>query len=430
MVSGAIGGTEIIMKKDYDLIVLGGGLTGVAAAVSASREGLDVLLIEKSGFLGGAISNCYVNPFMQYRIGTKDGGKLVINRGIFLQILNELESMGGLFNANVFNQEYMKLILDRLTKKEGVDVLFHTYLTKANTKNGKIESVTVDTRNGEMIFCAKYFIDASGDANLAFKAGFSYNIGREGDNMCQPMTLCFEMSNVDIEKFYENRPRMQELYKQYQKEGKIKNPREDILVFKNIAKGVLHFNSTRVIAKSTLDAKEMSKAEMTAREQVFELYNFLKTNCPGCEDADLLISAPEIGVRESRMIKGDYTLTADDLINCTKFEDSVAVGVYGIDVHSPDGSGTKRVFIREFDYYTIPYRSLLPDKADNMLVAGRCISSTHEAQSAYRVLPIVCNIGEAAGLAISVLCKENKDIRSLDIDKLHKLMEKYDLMYK
>lgn len=424
-------GSCVKMKTDYDLIVVGGGLTGTAAAIGAAREGLSVLLVEKGGFLGGAISNCYINPFMQYRIFPDDGSKLVINRGVFLELLQRLDEMGGILdNRNTFNEEYLKMILDKMTTEAGVDVLFHAYFTEVTRIGSEIKSITVDTRMGSKTFTAKYFIDASGDANLSFKAGCPYKVGREGDNLCQPMTLCFRMANVDFETLNENRNTLQETYKKFQQEGKIKNPREDVLLFKHTSDGVLHLNSTRIVGLSPLDPVDLSKAEKLVREQVMELYTFMKENCPGCENATLLSSAPEIGVRESRMIVGDYTLTVDDLTECKKFDDAIAVGAYGVDIHSPDGSGTVRVFIKKGDYYTIPYRSLLPEGVDNLLTAGRCISSTHEAQSAYRVLPIVCNIGEAAGLAAAQACKNGTDTRSIDIKELHSTMEKYDLLYK
>ncbi len=412
----------------YDLIVLGGGITGVCAAVAAGRQGLKTLLIEKSGSLGGAMVNMYVNPFMRYHTGTAEEGK-IINKGIFLELLDELRAMGGLKGSHTFNEEYMKVLLDRKCVAAGVEVLFLAHFTDVEKDGDRLKSIVVETRMGQYTFSADTFIDASGDAMLAYKAGCPVKVGREEDNACQPMTLCFRMAGVDMDAFREAKPEIIALYNKFQAEGKIKNPRENVLSFKHTSDGVLHLNSTRVVGLSTLDPFDISKASMIAREQMMELFYFLKENAPGCSNATLLSSAPEIGVRESRMICGAYTLTAEDLLECHEFEDSVAVGCYNVDIHSPDGSGTTIKKIPAGKWYHIPYRTLLPQKADNLLVAGRTISSTHEAQSAYRVLPIVANIGEAAGLAAALAKAESASLAEVPIDKLHALLEQNNLMY-
>ncbi len=413
----------------YDLIVAGGGFTGVAAAISAAREGLKVLILEKSGFLGGAACNCYVNPFMKYRIG-RNGERYAINRGLFLKFVDELDRMGGLHDDRMmFNEEYLKLIFDRMTKAYGVDVRFHSHIIEVKREGSRIVSVTAAGKADRREYAAAYFIDATGDADVAALAGCPYKIGREGDNQCQPMTLCFRMANVDVEKVLKNKQGINELYQKAQREGKIKNPREDILKFRHSSKDVLHLNSTRIINRCPVDVDDLSAAEMEAREQVYELYQFLKENVDGCRESCLLASAPEIGVRESRMIVGDYTITGEDLLSCTKFEDSIACGAYQIDIHNPDGTGTTLIRIPDDNFYTIPYRALLPQGVDNLLAAGRCISSTHEAQSAYRIMPICCSIGEGAGIAAAVAFQNGTDTRGVDIAKVHEIMDRYDAMY-
>lgn len=414
----------------YDLIVIGGGFSGVAAACAAAREGMSVLLIEKNGYLGGAACNCYVNPFMDYLVWLNDEWRFIAD-GIFHEIFDRLDKLGAIHqNRCIFNEEILKHVLDDLTDESGVDVLFHTYLIGAETENGTIKSVTVANKSGIQSFEARYFVDASGDADLAVRSGCSYRIGRPEDGYCQPMTLCFRISNIDIEKLTEfggdRNPRLvvSELYQNWQKEGKISNPREDVLYFGNIAKGVLHFNSTRIIKLCPVDAFELSKAEKLARKQVLELYNFMKGNIPGFENCVLQASAPEIGIRESRMIDGDYILTGEDVKSCKKFDDAIAACNYDIDIHNPVGSGTSYYHFQPGEYYTIPYRSLIPIGLNNLLVAGRCISSTHEAQSSYRIMPICATLGQAAGVAVSVCAKTNSDTRTVNVlDIQNKLKE-------
>lgn len=410
-------------QSKYDIIVVGGGFAGVAAAAAAASLKKSVLLIEKSSFLGGAACNCYVNPFMPYHIKI-NGKNKHIAAGLFDEILDRLDRMGGLHKNKVtFNEEVLKIALDRMMNDYGVNVLFHSLITEVEKSDTHINSVTVAGKSGFLKFEADYFIDATGDANLASLAGCPYVLGRESDNLCQPMTLCFRISNVDVAKAFENSEKINALYKKFRNEGKIKNPREDVLKFGHFAHGVLHLNSTRIIKKSPIDVFDLSKAEIEAREQMWELFNFLKNNCEGFEDCTLLSSAPEIGIRESRKIKGKYTITADDVKNCTKFADSIAACNYDIDIHNPDGSGTSHYFFKEGTYYTIPYRSLIPENTDNLLAAGRCISATHEAQASLRIMPIVCCIGHAAGTAAAVAHGTHCDVSSADIKLIQKILK-------
>ena len=151
---------------------------------------------------------------------------------------------------------------------------------------------------------------------------------------------------------------------------------------------------------------------------MYEMYTFLKENIKGFEDCVLMSSAPAIGVRESRMIDGEYTLKVEDLTSFTKFEDGIAACNYDIDIHSPDGSGTSHWYFPDGEYYTIPYRCLIPKDSQNLLTAGRCISSTHEAQASFRIMPVCATLGEAAGLAIGLAVKNNQNVKDVDTDVL------------
>ena len=186
--------------------------------------------------------------------------------------------------------------------------------------------------------------------------------------------------------------------------------------------GVLHFNTTRVVKHDPTDPFDVTEAEMIAREQMFEMYDFLKNNCPGFEHSQLLYSAGEIGARESRMIDGEYLLTETDLRDCVQFEDAIAAGNYDIDIHNPEGSGTSHYYFPEGTWYTIPYRSLQPRGADNLLVAGRCISSTHEAQASYRIMPIVVTLGQAAGTAVALAARDDIGVKEIDVRKLQETL--------
>jgi hypothetical protein len=235
------------------------------------------------------------------------------------------------------------------------------------------------------------------------------------------MTTCFRVANVDVPRFMEEKPRLQELYKEKQKNGEITNPRENILVFKYVVDGVLHFNTTRVIKLNPTDPFDVTRAEIIAREQVFEMMKFLRENTESFRNAELVNVASDIGVRESRMINGEYVLTGKDLVDCKVFDDSIALGNYDIDIHNPSGAGTSHYYFPEGQYYTIPYRSLIPKGISNMLVAGRCISCDHEAQASIRIMPIVCTLGEAAGVAVSVAKQQDTfDMTQVNVSELQK----------
>lgn len=409
----------------YNLIVVGGGLSGVAAAVSAAREGLKVMLVEKSGCLGGAISNNLVYPFMPYWTKQKDGndvGRKYLSQGIFKEMKVRHDRYVDDCKDHEFNSEYFKIVLDDMTAEADVDVLFHAVVYDVKTDNRKISSVEITAKAQKITVEADFFIDATGDGDLFYLAGCDYQLGRESDSLCQPMTTCFRMSGVDLDLFTEERPRLQELYKEKQAKGEITNPRENILVFFGVGEDVLHFNSTRVVMLDPTNPFDVSKAEVVARKQIHELIGFLKENSNAFNESALISVAVNIGVRESRKLKGVHILTGDELINCTRFEDSIALGNYDIDIHSPTGTGTSHRYFGDGEFYTIPYRSLLPKEYDNLLVAGRSISATHEAQASVRIMPICCCLGEAAGTAIAIVHNTNKNVHTVDIKALQKTL--------
>ena len=203
-----------------------------------------------------------------------------------------------------------------------------------------------------------------------------------------------------------------------QAEGKIKNPRENLLIFHTVGEGVLHFNSTRVIGLDPTNAEEVTRAEIEAREQVFEIYNFLTNNFSAFKDSVLLSTGMQIGVRESRKIIGEYTITEEDIKDCKRFYDGIALCNYDMDIHSPDGGGTSHYYLEKGEYYSIPYRCLIPKGSKNLLVTGRCISATHEAQSSLRIMPCCIALGQASGVASALFDKSTGGVSDIDINTL------------
>ncbi|MBQ7300239.1 MAG: FAD-dependent oxidoreductase [Clostridia bacterium] len=409
------------LEKDYDLIVVGGGLTGVAAAVAASRQGLSVLLLEQDGSLGGAMSNSFVFPFMRYTYWEDEKWKY-LSAGIFKEMVERHRSIGGCSKYG-WQPELFKMMLDDMIVEAGVDILFHTRVVNVVMDGRELKSVLAASKSGTLEIRAQFFIDASGDGELMALSGCAYQLGREEDNLCQPMTTCFRLSNVNMEKYYEEIPGLQKLYNEKQKTGEITNPRENMLIMGEVSKGVLHFNTTRIVKHNPVDPTELSRAEMEARKQVLELYNFLRQNSEAFRESAIVSVAQNIGVRESRKLLGVHVLTADDLKSLTIFDDSIALGNYDIDIHNPEGTGTYIYSFPKEAYYSIPYRSLLPRETDNLLVAGRCLSATHEAHSAVRIMPICTCMGEAAGAAAAQAVHTGKNAHTLDIHAVQQILE-------
>ncbi len=409
-------------ETNYDVIVVGGGFAGSAAALAAARGGAKTLLVERINALGGASVTMLVNPFMRYF--TKDpetGETKYLSRGIFEEIVTEMRKENAMV-SNLFNPEWVKIILNRKLLEAGVMLLFNSQLIGAEREGDRITSITVANKSGNVKLTASYFIDCTGDADLAVFGGFPFRLGRPEDQLCQPMTLNFLIAGVDQEQFDKVQGDIVRIWNEERAKGYIKNPMDGIMVFHTTIPSIVSLNATRIVRKNPTDGWEVSQADIEAREQVVELWDFLKHHIPGFENSVILSTAIQTGVRESRMIDGEHVLTDTELVSCTKFPDRIAAGNYDIDIHNPEGSGTSHYFFPDGQYYTIPYRSLIPKNAKNLLVAGRCISATHEAQASIRIMAIVCTLGEAAGTAAALASKGNCAVGEIDIAALQKTL--------
>ncbi|NLK08645.1 MAG: FAD-dependent oxidoreductase [Firmicutes bacterium] len=408
------------MKTDYDVIVCGGGPGGVGAAVGAARTGADVLLVERYGFLGGGATAMLVNPFMTYFAGDRQ-----IIHGVLQEIIEGLLDMGAYGHPKTpwaFDAEAVKIVCEQLCLENGVDLLYHTFLASCAVEDNMITEIQVATKDGIKHFTAKIFIDSTGDGDLAYFSGAPTEKGRQADGLAQPMTLNFRMANVEIASM----PPVEEMTERYvaaKTRGEIQCPREDILIFFTTQPDVVHFNQTRVIRHDATDPVSYTKAEVEGRRQAWQISQWLIGNMPGFENAYLQQTAPQLGVRESRRVMGEYILTDTDLLNARKFSDVIVCGSYPVDIHNPDGEGTVLKHLKPGEWYDVPYRALVPLGVDNLLIGSRCISTTHAAHSAIRVMPIVFGIGQAAGIAagqcaLSGVLPRNADAAAIQTELL------------
>lgn len=407
----------LFVSSENDVVAVGGGTAGLAAAVAASRNGVDTLLIERYGFLGGATTAGLVNPFMTFHAGEEQ-----IIEGIFQEIIDRLENMNGYDRKNrAYDAEVMKIVADQMVEEAGVKLMLHSLVVDAVMEGNFIRGVLVENKSGRQRVMAKVVVDATGDGDVAVKAGAPYEKGRRIDGLTQPMTLNFRMGGVDTAKM-PNRSELNKLYDEAKARGEISIPRENLLWFPTVRRGEIHFNTTRVVKVDGTSGKDLTYSEVEARRQMIGLVEFLKRKVPGFESAFLLVSGSQIGVRETRRVMGKYVMTEEDVLGARKFEDVVARGSYPIDIHSPKGEGTVIKRLPPGASYDIPYRCLVPKGVENLLVAGRCVSCTHEAQAAIRVIPICMAMGQAAGTAAALAVKLKVTPGEMDVTLLQKTL--------
>jgi hypothetical protein len=398
------------------LVIVGGGPAGLCAAVAAAEQGVEVLLLERYGFVGGMATAGLVNPFMPYYTG----GHL-INRGLFERLVERLKAAGGwtartdywgrdAFDPEVLKQEALDMLL-----QAGVRLRLHTLLVEVQAADGRVQRLLVAGKSGLEVVEGELFLDATGDGDLAAWAGAPFQEGRAADGLCQPLTLNFRVGGVAEEKM-PSREEITQLYREARKRQELDNPRENVLWFYTTRPGEIHFNTTRVVGHRATSTDDLSAAEITARRQVHQMMTFLRQHVPGFEQAHLLATAPQIGVRESRRILGRYYLTVDEVLAAADFPDTVARGCYPVDIHNPAGEGTTIRSLPEGCSYGIPYRCLLPRGVDNLLVAGRPLSADHEAHSSLRVMPIAACVGEAAGVAAAHALAAGRSPERVDLE--------------
>ena len=425
--------------QDYDVIVTGGGPSGSMAAIAAARAGARVLLIEQYAFLGGSLTAMGVGPMMSFH---NRAGQQVV-RGYADELVERLvernaspghiiDSTGYCSTVTPFDSEALKIELETMAQEAGVDILYHTQLAgvlqdenDSGNEGARIDGIVVCNKAGLTRQRAKVFVDATGDADLAAMAGVPFQFGREQDGAAQPMTMNLKVANVNMvrlrayvqehpEEFPHGTPQLMgqaprvslggfvTAWRAAQVRGEVSVPREFVLFFETHTPGMIIVNTSRIQGLNATDPLQLSAAESLGRRQCQEIFQFLRRHCAGFEECVRLDTSAQVGVRESRHVQGQYTLTVDDLLNEVQFADPIALDGYPVDIHSPTKGETNTTHLRAGAAYQVPMRALLVHKPCNLIVAGRAISATHEAAAAFRVTPIAMAIGQAAGAMASV----------------------------
>jgi glycine/D-amino acid oxidase-like deaminating enzyme len=432
-----------VLAGTTDVLVVGGGPAGIGAALGAAAAGAEVILAERYAFLGGNATAALVMPLMSFHtqraaFEQQGGARLFpsdhgpgepVVAGALAVLLRRLVAAGGAIAPSLatgytvpFDPELLKLTALELLDEAGVIFLFHAFASDV-VDGAPSRGVVFETKSGPLVIRARVIVDCTGDGDVAARAGASYEVGRKEDGLTQPMTLMFRMvqfERAEFEAYVGAHPDqwrgvhgLWDLIREASAAGELELPREDILFFGTTQAGEVSINSTRVTRVLGTDVFDWSRAELESRRQMRQIVAFLRRRVPGFARAYVAQSGVHTGVRETRRIVGDYRLSADDVLEARKFDDVIARGAYPVDIHNPRGSGTILKRLPPGEAYDIPLRCLLPRDVDDLLVAGRCVSGSHEAHSSYRVMPIVMATGQAAGVCAALAARRKVAPRAI-----------------
>ncbi|ANH80292.1 FAD-binding protein [Niabella ginsenosidivorans] len=433
---------EIAVRKETDVLVIGGGPSGIMAALAAAEDGLQVTLVESRSFVGGNMTIGL--PILGF-LGQK-GNQII--KGLPQQFIDRLKTVQAAsehrpcplhMSLTLVEPEAVKTVALQMLVESRVEVLFYAFCAGVVMEGDALKGVIIESKAGREALLAKTIIDCSGDADVAYRAGVPCEYGNEQGGV-QPPTLMFCMGGVDTEKLRTSiaeEPRtyltdfipaeyfgqnnqfvlvgMRNLVKKAQDAGLTLTTERTILIT-GLRKGEVWVNMTRVNGVNGTDPGSLTYGEIEGRHQIQDILQYLIEYVPGFERAYFLKTAPFLGIRETRRIQGLYTMTREDIMTCRHFDDAIAVASYPLDIHHPQGGGCTLEWCG--DCYDIPYRSLIPRKIKNLIVAGRCISTTHEAMSAIRVMAPCMAMGEAAGRAAKMAVREGVQPADINVKKL------------
>lgn len=421
---------NIPVVGNYDVVVCGGGPGGIMAALAAARGDAKTCLIERYGFLGGMATAGLVAPISVFNYN----GRRIID-GLPWEFIERLSEIGGAREEKplgniTFSPEKYKLLAQRMLKEAGVDIFFHSYITGIRTSEDKdsktkIEYVIIDNKNGAEAIGGKYFIDATGDSDLAWMAGVPMQ-PIKGE--LQPASLIFMLSGVDTDALPMIRHSQQgvnyhdlairDLFTKLREEGT-----EDVPMFGGpwycgiLADGIVLVNMTRHFADMT-DNRVAGEIECLLRENAHKYTELLRKYIPAFKNAELIATAPMTGIRETRRILGAHTLTGEEYLEAMNFPDSVARGCHPVDIHSANSTNQRCQFMKDAGY--VPYRSLYAPSYPNLLVAGRNFSADEVASASIRVQASVMGLGQAAGTAAAMASKAGICVDKINTDELRK----------
>lgn len=426
--------SELPVSYTPDVVVLGGGASGIAAAIAAARNGADTLLIEQRGYLGGMGTAALVPAFCPYT----DGKKPVI-RGIGLDLLEKMKQASGETFLSLYKErldwvpidvETLKRVYDEEVLASGAKVLFHTIADQVLLDGDRITGLVISNKTGRSVVQAKLYIDASGDADLAALSGVPFQVGGEQGEL-QPGTMCYIVAGADKAKFVKylqetgQNGQLEQTVIEAQKNGDLPEGRKRISGIAWVSDTIAGFNFGHVFGIDGTKAEDLTRAAIEGRQLILRQIQFLRKYVGGFEHIHLVHSGDQIGIRETRRIAGDYTLVVEDFLTMRTFEDDIARNSYFIDIHLANSSSTMVVkHLPKGESHGVPYRCMLPQGKSNLIVAGRSVSSDRPVQGSLRVMPNCFAMGQAAGTAAAMASIAGSGFREVPVPELQrKLIE-------
>jgi hypothetical protein len=427
---------ETPVLGEYDVVVLGGGPAGIAAAVAAARAGRSTLLIERYGFLGGMGTAAGVTNFCGLHANVHGDIRQVVH-GVADDLLSRIDRLGGLnaphalFGktvAQAYDTAAYKIAADDLMVSAGVHVLFHALAAGVLMESAqRVKALLIETKSGRRAVIGSAFIDCSGDGDLAAWAGAPYEKGDGQGNMLYPSTM-FRINGIDPQRAGKAWEVIPKLMLEAQAAGRYTFPRKTPIVRPQKSGIEWRVNLTQLAnaqgnAMDGTNAQELSDAEILGRRQIASVANFLR-EVPGFEQSYIVDIAPQVGIRETRRVQGRYVLTEGDVLECASFEDTIGVNGWPLELHLKGDVEFRWPKIPESrGFNQLPYRMTVPLGLTNLWVAGRCASMSHEAQSAARVTGACFAMGQAAGTAAHLALKSDGDASRVDVAALQTQLE-------
>jgi hypothetical protein len=413
------------LLEQVDVLVVGGGPAGIAAAVAAARAGASVSLVERYGFFGGMATAGWTATICGLYYLDAQRTPIFVNDGFAREFAERLVAMGGCLGAwphrdtavAPYTVVFFKLLCDALVSEQpNISVHLHSTLADVLVDQGLIRGVMIQNKRGRHAIGAKLVIDATGDADVATFAG----VPLQQDELIQYPSMMFAMQDVDFgEVIKAGAQGLKHVVEAATAAGEFTPTRRDGNIIPTLRGGEVYVAMTRVANPDgtpvdASDPVQLTRAELEGRRQAVACAELLVKRMPGFENAYLADIAPQLGVRETRKIVGEVTLQREDILGARKWDDAICNGAWPIECHLPEGE-TEWSFLELDSWYQIPYRSLVPVGIDNLFAVGRCISADHDALASTRVMGNCFAIGQAAGIAAAQAAQRGQTTRELDV---------------